>query len=40
MYAVPKKGMVVQEKALSKAKKGQLQDLNPRELVCEWRLAS
>ena len=38
--AVTRKGMVVQEKALSKAKKGQLQDLNPRELVCEWRLAS
>ena len=39
MEAVPKKGMVVQEKALSKAKKGQLQDLNPRELVCVWKLA-
>ena len=40
MEAVPRKGMVVQEKALSKAKKGQLQDLNPRELVCVWKLAS
>ena len=30
----------LREKALSKAKKGQLQGLMQRELVCEWKLAS